>query len=92
MALAQIEPNAKVKECCDDTNLIMRNAYHNALGRVLRKDNDVHTGQSNFRAFHNLADFLGILHHLLGGVKAWHRILEHTATNGILGTRNISVA
>ena len=71
---------------------MMREAYHNALGRVLRKDDDVHTRQSNFRAFHNLADFLGILHHLLGGVKAWHRILEYTATDGIIRTRNISVA
>lgn len=66
--------------------------YHNALGRVLGEDNDIHARESNLRALDNLTDFLGILHHLLGGVKARHWVLENAAPNGIVRARDISVA
>ena len=56
-------------------------AYHNTLRRVFRKYNDIHPWQTHLSALDNLADLLGVFHHLLGRMQSGHGVLEDGAAD-----------
>ena len=65
---------------------------HNAVRRVLRENNQVHTRQTLFHAHQHFANLVCVVQHLSFRMKSRHLVVNYRHPNAVFATRNITVS